>query len=51
VAEEIVSGDFQWVSSESDVLVRAFSPEIGPFPVLNEVQLRYDSRMPSRMDA
>jgi predicted transposase YdaD len=51
VAEEIVAADFQWVSRESDVLLRVTSPTIGPFLVLNEIQLRYDPRMPRRMNA
>ncbi|NJK81514.1 MAG: Rpn family recombination-promoting nuclease/putative transposase [Chloroflexaceae bacterium] len=50
-AREVVSSDFQWVSRESDVLVRAYSPTEGEFLVLNELQLRYDERMPRRMHA
>ncbi|GAB4195321.1 MAG: hypothetical protein Fur006_41600 [Coleofasciculaceae cyanobacterium] len=50
-AREIISSDFQWVSRESDVLVRAYSPQDGEFLVLNELQLRYTSAMPRRMRA
>jgi predicted transposase YdaD len=51
VAEEIVVSDFQWVSRENDVLIRAASPTEGRFLLLNELQLRYDPRMPRRMQA
>lgn len=51
VAREIVTAEFQWISRESDVLVRARSPQHGDFLVLNELQLRYTSRMPRRMRA
>jgi predicted transposase YdaD len=29
-----LSGEFQWISRESDVLIRASSPEFGEFLVL-----------------
>ena len=48
-AGEILSGEFQWISRENDVLIRARSPEYGNFLVLNELQLRYNSKMPRRM--
>lgn len=51
VAREIVTSEFQWISRESDVLVRAYSPQDGEFLVLNELQLRYTPRMPKRMRA
>lgn len=51
VADAIVSADFQWVSRESDVLLRVHDPEIEHFLVLNEIQLRYDPRLPRRMHA
>ncbi|NEQ26822.1 MAG: Rpn family recombination-promoting nuclease/putative transposase [Microcoleus sp. SIO2G3] len=50
-AREIISSEFQWVTRESDVLVRAYSPQDGEFLVLNELQLRYTSQMPRRMRA
>jgi predicted transposase YdaD len=51
VAKEILNSDFQWISRESDVLIRVESPNSGKFLVLNELQLRYKSEMPSRMRA
>ncbi len=48
-ANEILSGEFQWISRESDVLIRATSPEHGKFLVLNELQLRYNFKMPRRV--
>ncbi len=50
-AREIVTSEFQWVTRESDVLVRAYSPQDGEFLVLNELQLRYNPQMPRRMRA
>ena len=50
-AQEIVSSEFQWLGRESDVLVRAFSPEQGEFMVLNELQLRYQKNLPQRVRA
>lgn len=48
---EIISSDFQWISRESDVLIRAYSPNDGEFLVLNEMQLHYTPQMPRRMFA
>jgi predicted transposase YdaD len=48
-AAEIITSEFQWVNRQSDVLIRAYSPQDGEFLVLNELQLRYTSRMPRRM--
>jgi predicted transposase YdaD len=45
-AGKIISGEFQWISRESDVLIHATSPEYGEFLVLNELQLRYSPNMP-----
>ncbi len=50
-AGDILSSEFQWLSREGDVLVKASSPQQGEFLVLNELQFRYDSRMPKRMRA
>ena len=51
-ATEIIDSDFQWLSRESDVLVRVYSPATDrEFLVLNELQLRYNDRMPRRMRA
>ncbi|MBD2197741.1 MULTISPECIES: Rpn family recombination-promoting nuclease/putative transposase [Calothrix] len=51
VAGEILNSEFQWISRESDVLIRAESQEYGKFLVLNELQLRYNPEMPRRMRA
>ncbi|RUT08316.1 hypothetical protein DSM106972_014840 [Dulcicalothrix desertica PCC 7102] len=51
IVKEIPSSEFQWVSRESDVLIRAESPTLGNFLILNELQLRYKMRMPKRMRA
>lgn len=48
---EIFDSEFQWVSRESDVLIRAQSPRYGEFLVLNELQLRYNSKVPRRVRA
>lgn len=50
-AGDILASEFQWLSRESDVLVRATDPEVGQFLVLTEVQLRYPERMPRRIRA
>jgi predicted transposase YdaD len=51
VAQEVLNSEFQWISREGDVLIRAHSPELGEFLVLNELQLRYTTKMPKRMRA
>lgn len=51
IAKEILSSEFQWISRDTDVLVQAYNPQIGDFLILNELQLRYTSRMPQRMRA
>ena len=51
VAQDILASEFQWISRESDVLVKAFAPQEGEFLLLNELQLRYTTRMPRRMRA
>jgi predicted transposase YdaD len=51
VAGEVLNSEFQWISRESDVLIRAQSPQYGEFLVLNELQLRYKPEMPKRMRA
>lgn len=51
VAGEVLNSEFQWISRESDVLIRATSPQYGEFLVLNELQLRYKPEMPKRMRA
>ncbi|WP_414582062.1 Rpn family recombination-promoting nuclease/putative transposase [Scytonema sp. PCC 10023] len=51
VAGEVLNSEFQWISRESDVLIRAESPQYGQFLVLNELQLRYKPEMPKRIRA
>ncbi len=48
---DLLSTDFQWVSRESDVLLRVRRPDVGEFLVLNEMQLRPDPRIARRMAA
>lgn len=50
-ATEILDSEFQWISRESDVLIRAQSEQLGEFLALNELQLRYKTEMPKRMRA
>lgn len=51
VISSILDPQFQWISREGDVLVRAQSPRYGEFLVHNELQLRYKPDMPKRMRA
>lgn len=51
VASDIINSEFQWISRESDVLVRAASSQYGEFIVLNELQLRYKPDVPKQMRA
>ncbi|NEO17483.1 MULTISPECIES: Rpn family recombination-promoting nuclease/putative transposase [unclassified Moorena] len=48
-ASQLLDAEFQWISRESDVIVKAKSPEHSEFLILNELQLRYDQNMPQRM--
>jgi predicted transposase YdaD len=49
--QEILTGEFQWVERDTDVLVKVVSPSLGEFIVLTEFQLRPDPRMPRRIAA
>jgi predicted transposase YdaD len=51
VAREILNSEFQWVSRQNDVLMKAFSSEFGEFLMLNELQLRYNKKVPRRIRA
>ena len=51
IVEEILDSEFQWISRESDVLIRVDGQQYGEFLVLNELQLRPSSQMPRRMRA
>lgn len=48
---EIVDSEFQWISRESDVLIRAYTPEHGEFLLINELQLYYTGKLPRRIRA
>lgn len=50
-AQEFIDPQFQWVSRDSDVLLRVTCPQDGDFLLLNELQLRYTAQMPRRMTA
>jgi len=49
--QEMLNSELQWIERESDILLKAHSPQWGDFILLNELQLRYDARMPRRMRA
>jgi predicted transposase YdaD len=49
--QEILNSEFQWISRESDVLIKATHPQYGQFLILNELQLRYTDHQPRRMRA
>jgi predicted transposase YdaD len=46
---DVFSSEFQWISRQGDVLIRAFSPRYGEFLIANEVQLRYNKYVPRRV--
>ncbi|PSO49966.1 MAG: hypothetical protein BRC33_04815 [Cyanobacteria bacterium SW_9_44_58] len=48
---QMLDSDLQWVSRENDILLKVASPETGDFLLLNELQLRYTSKLPRRMRA
>lgn len=48
---DMLSADFQWVNRETDVLMRARQPDLGEFLILNEIQLRYNDKLPRRIQA
>jgi len=50
-ALDFLSGEFEWVSRATDVLLKARSPRHGTFLVANEIQFRPDARMPQRLRA
>ncbi|MCT7972494.1 DUF4351 domain-containing protein [Laspinema olomoucense] len=51
VAQVILDSEFQWLSRDSDILIKAYSEEEGEFISLTEVQFRPDIRMPVRIRA
>ena len=48
---DFIDAQFQWVSRDSDVLIKAGSGQHGEFYILNEWQLHYDTGIEYRMDA
>jgi len=48
---DLVDAQFQWVSRDSDVLIKAHSSQHGEFYILNEWQLHYDTGIHYRMRA
>lgn len=51
VAKEILGSEFEWISRQTDVLIKAHSTTEGDFLIVNELQLRYPANMPLRMRA
>ncbi|MFQ3614725.1 MAG: Rpn family recombination-promoting nuclease/putative transposase [Cyanobacteriota bacterium] len=49
--QEMLDSEFEWLSRQGDVLIRAWDPNIGEFLIANEIQLRYSPEMPQRMRA
>ena len=45
------STSLEWVSRETDVLLKVRSPQHGEFLIINELQLYYNPKMPRRMEA
>ena len=50
-ARELLSSEFQWISRQNDALIKAYSPQVGEFLILTELQLHYNENMPRRMRA
>lgn len=51
IAQEILSSEFQWLSRENDALIKVSSRQEREFLILTELQLRYNSKLPIRMNA
>ena len=51
VAQKLLDSEFQWISRETDTLIKAYSPTTGEILALNEFQFRPDPRMPRRIRA
>jgi predicted transposase YdaD len=47
----LATGEFQWISRETDALIRAYSPTEGEFLALNEIQFQAHIRVPVRVNA
>lgn len=50
-ALDFPSGEFEWISRATDVLLKARSSRHGTFLIANEIQFRPDARMPQRVRA
>ena len=50
-AVDVLSADFQWISRESEALLRVRCPRVGEFLALNEIQLYYRGDEPVRVRA
>lgn len=51
VAQNLLDSEFQWISRETDTLIKAYSPTTGEILALNEFQFRPHPRMPRRIRA
>lgn len=49
--KELLNAEFQWISRDSDLLIRTKSAEHGEFLTLNELQLRPHKDVPRRVNA
>lgn len=48
---DLIDAQFQWISRDSDVLIKVESPQHGQFLILNEWQLHYDRDIAYRIRA
>lgn len=49
--KEVINTGFEWISRDSDILIRVENSKRKEFLVLNELQLRYKLNMPKRVRA
>ncbi len=49
--EELLDPNLQWLGRENDSLMKVSTPDLGPFLLLVELQLRYVRKMPLRVRA
>lgn len=47
--KELLDSEFQWVSRQSDIIIKVSDAEGKEFLVLTELQLRYSDQLPQRM--
>ena len=43
--------EFEWLGRVTNILLQAHSPQFGTFLIVHKLQLRYDKRMPRRLNA